>query len=148
MSTKDPLVTKWRPPEVGAESTKLALEPARAPPKVKRCIFGRFWPIPPPLRPNAIFLFLGLWYQFFFYFRAKNKKNKIKQKNPRKCHFSPNYSGLTKLFKKSPKIGIFLRFALISSKCHFFVFYFFLLRLKKQLKINTNFHSVKKKSTF
>ena len=33
-STKDPLVTKWQPLEVGAESPKIHIEPAETPPTV------------------------------------------------------------------------------------------------------------------
>ena len=77
---KDPETKKWQPLEVGAKSTKIPPGPAGTPPTVKGCDFGRFWPISPLLRPNAILLFLGLFLQFFCYLKAENKKIKIKKK--------------------------------------------------------------------
>ena len=72
IARKDPETKKWQPLEVGAESTKFPLGPAGTPPTVKRCNFGRFWSIPPPLRPNAILLFLGLFLQIFVCFIAED----------------------------------------------------------------------------
>ena len=105
-STIDPLVTKWQPPEVGAESTKIPFQPARAPPKVKRCYFGRFLPIPPPLRPNAIFCFWFFCTNFVFILELRIKKIRLKQKST-KVPFFAKLQWFDKTFQKSPKIGIF-----------------------------------------
>ena len=112
------------------------------------------WPLSPPghpLRWKGVFLvdfgrfrphfdqmpFFCFWVfgTNFFFILELRIKNKIKQKNPRKCHFSPNYSGLTKLFKKSPKIGIFCDLPSFLANAIFLFFIFFCWDLKSNWRL-------------
>ena len=117
----------------------------RGPPKVKRGIFGRFSPIPPQLQKAAISSKMVRSYQIFFLMKAENKNFHFLQNLHAQPYFRPSYTSLNIFIKKSPKNGHFGKYAPSLTKCHFFVFDFFVLKLERQLKINVNFHSVKKK---
>ena len=97
-----------------------------------------------PTPGGCHFVWNGSFVLFCFCLKAEHINFHFLQNLLAYPYFRPSYISLNIFFKKSPKNGHFGKYAPSLTKCHFFVFDFFVLKLERQLKINVNFHSVKK----